>query len=70
MNHVPILKNDPSSPSIALEESSKRLIFYSDLHRSTVTIFVSPEHYPFHLHKGRLCQHSHFFERAFHDSSE
>ncbi|KAL8836351.1 MAG: hypothetical protein Q9176_006361 [Flavoplaca citrina] len=38
------------------------------LHRSTVTIYVGPKQYPFHLHKGRLCQHSAFFEKAFHGS--
>ena len=43
---------------------------YSDLHRSIVTVYVSPEHYPFYLHKGRLCQRSSFFEKAFHGSFE
>ena len=33
-------------------------------------MFISPEHYPFHLQKGRLCQHSCFFEKAFHGSFE
>ncbi|KAL9126645.1 MAG: hypothetical protein Q9217_004335 [Psora testacea] len=41
-----------------------------DLHRSIVTIYVSPEHYPFYLHKGRLCRRSSFFEKAFHGSFE
>ncbi len=35
-----------------------------------VTIYVGPEHYPFYLHKGRLCQLSSFFEKAFHGSFE
>lgn len=43
---------------------------YSDLHRLMVTIYVSPEPYPFYLHKGRLCQLSSFFEKAFHGSFE
>lgn len=42
----------------------------SSLHRSIVTVYVSPDQYPFHFHKGRLCQHSSFFEKAFHGSFE
>ena len=33
-----------------------------------MTIYVSPEKYPFYFHKGRLCEHSSFFEQAFHGS--
>lgn len=43
---------------------------YSDLYRSIVTVYVGPKQYPFYLHKGRLCQHSSFFEKAFHGSFE
>lgn len=35
-----------------------------------VTLYVSPEQYPFRFHKGRLCQHSSFFEKEFHGSFE
>lgn len=35
-----------------------------------MTVYVSPEKYPFYFHKGRLCQHSSFFEKAFHGSFE
>lgn len=31
---------------------------------------MGPEKYPFYLHKGRLCQHSEYFEKAFHGSFE
>lgn len=41
-----------------LKEPCRRLTSYSDLHRSIVIIYVSPEQYPFHLHKDRLCQQS------------
>ncbi|KAL2049800.1 hypothetical protein ABVK25_009895 [Lepraria finkii] len=41
-----------------------------DLHRSIVTVYVSPEKYPFYFHKGRLCQRSSFFEKAFYGSFE
>ena len=50
--------------------SCRELTLHSGLHRSIVTIYVSPEQYPFHVHKGRLCQHSRFFEKAFHGSFE
>ena len=30
-----------------------------------MTVYVGPEEYPFYLHKGLLCHHSAFFERAF-----
>lgn len=30
-----------------------------------MTVYVSPEKYPFYLHKGRLCQHSSYFKKAF-----
>ena len=33
-----------------------------------MTIYVGPEKYPFYLHKGRLCQRSSYFEKAFHGS--
>ena len=33
-----------------------------------MTVYVSPEQYPFYFHKGRLCQHSSFFEKRFHGS--
>ena len=33
-----------------------------------MTVYVSPERYPFYFHKGRLCQHSSFFEKAFYGS--
>ena len=48
----------------------KELTLCSDLHRSIVTVYVGPEKYPFYLHKGRLCQKSSFFEKAFHGSFE
>ena len=35
-----------------------------------MTVYVGPEHYPFYLHKGRLCQHSSVFEKEFHGSFE
>jgi hypothetical protein len=35
-----------------------------------VTVYVSSEQYPFYFHKGRLCRHSSFFEKAFHGSFE
>lgn len=35
-----------------------------------MTVYVSPEKYPFYFHKGRLCQHSSFFEKAFYGSFE
>ena len=33
-----------------------------------MTVYVSSENYPFHFHKGRLYQHSSFFEKVFHGS--
>ncbi|KAL8706526.1 MAG: hypothetical protein Q9201_000458, partial [Fulgogasparrea decipioides] len=39
-----------------------------ELHRSLVTVYVGPEEYPFYFHKGRLCEHSSYFEKAFHGS--
>ena len=50
------------------ERGGRKLTRRSNLHRSIVTIYVGPDHYPFLLHKGRLCQHSAFFEKAFHGS--
>lgn len=50
------------------ERGGRKLTLRSSLHRSIVTIYVGPKQYPFHLHKGRLCQHSAFFEKAFHGS--
>lgn len=47
-----------------------KLMSYSSLHRSIVTVYVSPEQYPFYFHKGRLCQLSSFFEKAFYGSFE
>lgn len=44
----------------------RKLTLRSRLHRSIVTIYVGRNQYPFHFHKGRLCQHSAFFEKAFH----
>lgn len=38
--------------------------------KATWSVYVSPEKYAFHLHKGRLCQHSSFFRGAFHGSFE
>lgn len=35
-----------------------------------MTVYVSPEKYPFYFHKGRLCQYSSFFEKAFYGSFE
>lgn len=35
-----------------------------------MTVYVSPKQYPFYFHKGRLCQQSSFFEKAFHGSFE
>ena len=46
----------------------RELISYSALHRSIVTVYVSPEQYPFYFHKGRLCQASSFFEKRFYGS--
>jgi len=46
------------------------LTSHSSLHRSIVTIYVGPKQYPFYLHKGRLCQHCSYFEKAFHGSFE
>ena len=43
---------------------------FSSLHRSIVTVYISPEKYPFYVHKGHLCQVSSFFERGFHGSWE
>lgn len=33
-----------------------------------MTVYVGPEKYPFHFHKGRLCEESIFFEKAFNGS--
>lgn len=33
-----------------------------------MTVYVSPEKYPFHFYKGQLFQHSSFFEKKFHGS--
>ena len=33
-----------------------------------MTVYVSLEQYPFYFYKGRLCQHSSFFEKRFHSS--
>lgn len=68
-------------PSLIVEEISLQSVYshkgfcgklmsYSSLHRSIVTVYVSPEQYPFYLHKGRLCQLSSFFEKAFYGSFE
>ena len=35
-----------------------------------MTVYVGPGKYPFYFHKGRLCQYSSFFEKAFHGSFE
>jgi len=50
------------------QRGRRDLTSYSGLHRSIVTVYVSPEKYPFHLHKGRLCRHSSFFKKAFYGS--
>ena len=50
------------------QRGRRELTSYSALHRSIVTVYVSPEQYPFYFHKGRLCQHSSFFEKRFHGS--
>ena len=50
------------------QRGPRDLTSYSALHRSIVTVYVSPEQYPFYFHKGRLCQHSSFFEKRFHGS--
>ena len=50
------------------QKGRRELISYSALHRSFVTVYISPEKYPFYFHKGRLCQHSSYFEKAFHGS--
>ena len=52
------------------EEGGTQLISYSSLHRSIVTVYVSPEKFPFYFHKRRLCQQSPFYEKAFHGSFE
>ena len=62
---------EPSLQFVRRHQSGRReLISYSGLHRSIVTVYVSPEKYPFYFHKGRLCQHSSFFEKAFYGSFE
>lgn len=38
--------------------------------RFAVTVCVSPQKYPFYFYRGRLCQHSSFFEKALHGSFE
>ena len=50
------------------QRGRRELISYSALHRSIVTVYVSPEQYPFYFHRGRLYQHSSFFEKRFHGS--
>lgn len=50
---------------LRVKAGPRELIRYSGLHRSIVTVYVSPEKYPFYLHKGRLCQQSSYFEKAF-----
>jgi hypothetical protein len=64
------LKNEETSLQFVRrnQRGSRELTPYSALHRSIVTVYVSPEKYPFYFHKGRLCQHSSFFEKAFHGS--
>ncbi len=66
------LKSDETSLQFVRRNQSGRreLTSYSILHRSIVTVYVSPEKHPFYFHKGRLCQHSSFFEKAFHGSFE
>lgn len=64
------LKSDETSSQFARRNQSGRReqILYNNLHRSIVTVYVGPKQYPFYFHKGRLCQHSSFFEKKFHDS--
>lgn len=64
------LKSDETSTQfVRCNQSGRReLILYSNLHCSIVTFYVGPKQYPFYFHKGRLCQHSSFFEKKFHDS--
>ncbi|KAK3175046.1 hypothetical protein OEA41_002292 [Lepraria neglecta] len=66
------LKSEETSLQFVRRNQSGRreLTSCSGLHRSIVTVYVGPEKYPFYFHKGRLCQHSSFFERAFHGSFE
>ena len=66
------LKNEETSLQFVRRYQSgcRELISYSGLHRSIVTVYVSPEKYPFYFHKGRLCQRSSFFEKAFYGSFE
>ena len=56
------------SSSAVFKVARRELIPHRALHRSIVTVYVGPEKYPFYFHKGRLCQHSSFFEKAFHGS--
>ena len=59
------LKSEASLQVVYCYQSGCReLISYSSLHRSIVTIYVSPEQYPFYFHKGRLYQYS-YFKKAF-----
>jgi hypothetical protein len=50
------------------QSGHRELISSGGLHRSIVIVYVGPEQYPFYFHKGRLCQHSSFFEKAFRGS--
>ena len=52
------------------QKGRRELISYSAHHRSFVTVYISPENNPVHFHKGRLCQHSSYFEKAFYSSFE
>ena len=49
------------------QKNRRKLISYNVFHRFFVIVYINSEKYSFYFHKGRLCQHSFYFEKTFHD---